>query len=119
VPAPLDFDLRERAVAAYAAGGVTLEQVAARFVIGTATLKRWRARLLSTGSVEPLPHVRGRAPKVDAAGEAALRERVAEQPDAYCWELAERLEARVGVNVDEDTIGRTLRRLGLTRKKRR
>jgi transposase len=76
---------------------------------------QWRA----TGSVEPKERVGGRPPKVDAVCDVVLRELVAAQPDAYCWELAERLHQRTGVQVDEDTIGRALTRLGITRKKRR
>ena len=86
--------------------------------MGPASLKRWVWQWRATGSVEPKKRAGGRPRKVDAACDVVLRELVAEQPDAYCWELAERLHARTGVQVDEDTIGRALRRLGITRKKK-
>lgn len=119
MPAPLDADLRLRVVQTYESGDATVEEVAERFRVGPASLKRWVARWRATGSVEPKKAVGGRPPKIDAACDAVLRELVAEQPDAYCWELAERLHERTGVQVDEDTIGRALTRLGVTRKKRR
>ena len=119
MPAPLDPDLRHRVVQTYENGDATVEDVASRFCVGPATLKRWVWRWRATGSVEPRPPHRGRPPKVTAECDAVLLELVAAQPDAYCWELAERLEARTSVRVDEDTIGRALTRLGITRKKRR
>jgi transposase len=105
MPAPLNVDLRQRAVDA--------------FVIGTASLKRWVRSWRLQQTVEPKPAKGGRPPKLDARCEDVLRTLVEEQPDAFCWELAERLEERTGVKVDEDTVGRALTRLGITRKKRR
>lgn len=119
MPAPLDTDLRLRVVQTYEDGDATVEEVAERFCVGPASLKRWVWQWRATGSVEPKERVGGRPPKVDAACDVVLRELVAAQPDAYCWELADRLHARTGVQVDEDTVGRALTRLGITRKKRR
>lgn len=119
MPAPLSADLRLRVVQTYEGGADTVEEVAARFDVGPASLKRWVWLWRATGSVQPKEAKGGRPPKVSAECDAVLRELVAAQPDAYCWELAERLEARTGVRVDEDTIGRALTRLGITRKKRR
>lgn len=119
MPAPLDLDLRRRVVEAYEGGDGTVEEVAARFVVGPASLKRWVWRWRATGSFEPKARKGGRPPKVDAACDEVLRDLVAAQPDAFCWELAERLHERTGVEVDEDTIGRALTRLGITRKKKR
>lgn len=118
MPAPLSPDLRLRVVQTYENGDDTVEAVAARFEVGPASLKRWVWLWRATGSVEPKERKGGRPPKVSAECDVILRELVAAQPDAFCWELAERLEARSGVRVDEDTIGRALTRLGITRKKR-
>jgi transposase len=117
MPAPLDRDLRLRVVQTYEEGHDTVEHVAERFRVGPATLKRWVWLWRATGSVEPKRRTGGRPPKLTEACERVLRELVAEQPDAYCRELAERLESQTGVRVDEDTIGRALTRLGITRKK--
>jgi transposase len=117
--APLSVDLRQRVVDAYENGDKTVEQVAAQFRVGPASLKRWVAKWRSSGSVAPKPPVGGRPPKLTSACEEVLRTLVEEQPDAYCWELAERLEAKTSVKVDEDTVGRALRRMNLTRKKKR
>jgi transposase len=119
MPAALNADLRLRVVETYENGDDTVEDVAARFRVGPASLKRWVWQWRATGSVAPKPQTGGRPPKMTAECDGILRELVADQPDAYCWELAERLEARNGVRVDEDTIGRALTRLGITRKKKR
>jgi transposase-like protein len=59
MPAPLDTDLRLRVVQTYEGGDATVEEVAERFCVGPASLKRlvwqWRA----TGSVEPKERVGG------------------------------------------------------------
>lgn len=119
MPAPLDPDLRLRVVQTYEDGDDTVENVAARFRVGPASLKRWVWLWRATGSVESKERSGGRPPKMTAECDGVLLELVEAQPDAYCWELAERLEARTGVSVDEDTIGKALTRLGITRKKRR
>jgi putative transposase len=119
MPAPLDVDLRTRVVAAYTNGEGTYDEIARRFVVSPASVSRYLRRSRESGSVAPRPATGGQPHRLGAAGEAVLRALVAEQPDAYCWELADRLLERTGVKLDEDTVGKALRRLGLTRKKRR
>lgn len=119
MPAPLNVHLRQRAVDAYVGGHGTIDEIAGRFVVGPASLKRWVRSWRLHQTVEPKPATGGRPPKLDAHCEEVLRTLVDEQPDAFCWELADRLEERTGVKVDEDTIGRALTRLGITRKKKR
>jgi transposase len=119
MPAPLSVDLRERVVEAYEGGEGSAPSVARRFWVSPASVYRWRKRRRETGSVAPKTYRPGPSPRIDEACAEVLRALVDEQPDAYCWELAERLEQRTGVRVDADTVGRALRRLGLTRKKKR
>lgn len=119
MPAPLDVDLRIRAVQAYLGGDGTIDEVALRFCVGTASLKRWVRLYRTKSDVEPKPAQGGRPFRIGPAEVVVLRDLVAEQPDVFCWELAERLAERTGVSVDEDTIGRALRRLDITRKKKR
>jgi transposase len=64
----------------------------------------------------------GKAPGKDrlvsGAKERKLRELVDKHPDATLVELAKLLERSMRLSVSETTMWRSLRRLGLTRKKR-
>ena len=118
MPRPLSTDLRERVVTAYEKGEGTLEEVAERFGIGMATAKRWVWRWRKEGTLEPRRHP-GNPPLVDDDGLEVLREIVAAHADYTRDELADELDARIGVRVSVATMGRMLRRIGWTRKKRR
>ena len=115
---PLSLDLRRRAVDAYLAGDDSLDQVAARFAIGRASLARWLARQRQTGSLAPSDAKPGPAPKAGLREELALRQAIEEQSDATLRELSARLEERTGVRVGTSAVDRLLARLGLTRKKK-
>ena len=109
---PFSDDLRLRIHEACQAGDSTAE-VAERFAVSTAFVRRLKQRFRQTGSLAPLPGGHGPARKL-AAHEDALRQAVREHPDATPAEHRDRLKlpaARI-------TVWRTLRRLRLTRKKK-
>ena len=115
---PLSMDLRIGAVEAHDNGEGTLQEIADRFCIGRTTLcDLLRLRRL-TGSLEPSKMRGRRAHLVDQAGRERLRVLVAAQPDATIAELTERYNAEAEVSVSEATVGRALKALKLTRKKR-
>ena len=103
---------------AYTRGEGTYDEIARRFVVSPASVSRYLRRHREKGSLAPKPATGGQPRRLDEAGEEVLRALVAEQPDAFCRELADRLLERAGVKLDEDTVGKALRRLGLTRKKK-
>jgi transposase len=105
-------DLRLRIHEACQAGESTAE-VADRFGVSTAFVRRLKQRFRQTGSLAPLPGGRGRALKL-AAFEGELRQAVREQPDATPAELRQRLN----LPASRVTVWRALRRLRLTRKKK-
>jgi transposase len=118
MPKALSTDLRERAVKAYENGEGTLVELGARFGVGEASVKRWVWRWRKDGTLEPRP--RPGAPRiVDAEGHEALREIVTAHPDYTRDELADELQQRIGISVSVATMGRMLKRIGWTRKKRR
>jgi transposase len=109
---PFSDDLRSRIHEACQAGDCTAE-VAERFSVSPAFVRRLKQRFRQTGSLAPKPGGRGPAPKL-AGREQELRQAVRERPDATPAEHRDRLKlpaARV-------TVWRTLRRLRLTRKKK-
>ena len=108
-------DLRERVVAACDAGDATREQIAARFEVSVSWIRKLISRRRQTGSIEPKPRGGGRAPAFDAEAERRLREAVRDNPDATLLELAE----AAGVACGAPVVCRTLKRMGITRKKSR
>ena len=112
------LDLRRRAVEAYEHGTSSLDAVADRFAVGRASLVRWLALHRTTGSVAPRPHAGGPPPAVTPKGEVLLRAWLDDDPSVPQHELAARL-AEVGEPaVCQQTVGRALRRMRLTRKKK-
>lgn len=97
------LSFRRRALRVQEQESLTNQQTADRFGVGIATIARWRQR------IEPKPYPKGRkGGKLDME---QLREDVQAYPDDYQYERA----ARFGVF--PRTIGRALKRLGVTYKK--
>src|SRR4051812_7250027 len=109
---------RRRIIALYQQGWDT-EDVAARFDASVAGVRRVWQQYREEGRDTPAYANCGRRPTLDEAGRDGLVEIVRERPDAFCRELADEVERRLGVRASRQTIGRWLRELGLTRKKSR
>lgn len=109
---PFSDDLRSRIYEACQSGESTSE-VAERFSVSPAFVRRLKQRFGQTGSLAPRPGGRGPAPKL-AGREEELRQAVRERPDATPAEHRDRLR----LPVTRVTVWRALRRLGLTRKKK-
>src|SRR3954452_9694886 len=118
MPKPYSADLRERVLLAGEAG-LPSAIVARHFGVGLSTVYLWRQQARAEGRRCAKPHAGGRAPGIDTAGEAILRALVAQRNDRTLEEYREQLAARAaGRRVSRPTLCRTLRRLGLWRKKR-
>src|SRR5689334_3008922 len=112
---PYSMDLRERVVAACDAGGLTREQIATRFSVSVAWIRKLLRQRRETGSIAPRPRGGGRAPAFDAEADRRLREAVRADDDATLAELAR----AAGVACCPSAVHRALKRLGITRKKSR
>lgn len=108
-------DLRERVVAACDARDGTREQIAARFSVSVAWIRKLLRQRRQTGSIAPKPRGGGRVPAFDTEAAGRLREAVRADDDATLAELAH----AAGVSCCPSAVHRTLVRLGITRKKRR
>ena len=113
--AAYSMDLRVRIAAACDAGDETRAEIADRFAVSESWVRRLLQRRRTTGSLAPKPHGGGQPPAFDAAAADRLRRAVATTPDATLQELAR----ASGVPCSTSAVDRTLRRLGITRKKRR
>jgi transposase len=113
-------DLRERVVAAFDVGGMSDEQVASLFKVGEATVHRWKRLKRETGSLVPkLPNGGGMPPRVAPEQYEVVRAIVRDEPDLTVPEVAWEFHRRTGRSVSPSAMGRTLRKLGFTRKKSR
>jgi len=109
--APISMDLRVRVFEARQAGDTTAE-VAERFAVSPAFVRRLMQRHRQTGSLAPSAAPRGPKPRLAADAER-LRELNAQQPDLTPAEIRQRL----GLKASVLTVWRMLRRLDLTFKK--
>lgn len=117
MPRAYSRDLRQRVVAAVLGGGQPKEAAARGFRVGRSTVYRWVEAALAEGRLEAKPMRGGPEPTIRGEGEAALKRLVAADNHLTLGEYRDRLEQKAGVRVHPWTVGRTFRRLGLTRKK--
>jgi transposase len=111
---PYSMDLRERVVAAVAAGQ-SRRAVAKIFGLGPATVVRWVERQRTSGACAPKP-MDGVCHAVLLAERDWLLARIAAVPDATVRGLRAELAER-GLKVSNDTVWRFLRKARLTFKK--
>ena len=111
---PLSNDLRERVVAA-AAAGESCRSVAARFGVSVSSVVKWSQRQRATGSVAPAKMGGYRKPTLEPH-RAFIVERIAQTSHLTLHGLKDELGAR-GVKVSHNAVWLFLRREGLTFKK--
>jgi transposase len=117
MPAAHSDDLRERVVAAVAAGA-SRREAAARFDVGVSSAIRWTALEKATGSVRPRrPEPVSRSPLEQHAG--WLLDLVAKEPFLTLAELERRILEERGLKITERSIRRFFRRHRISLKKNR
>ena len=107
------LDLRERVVRAVDRGEWTQQQIAERFGVSTAWIKKLLKQRRETGSIAPRPHGGGRRPKYEGRVLKRLEQELRRQPDATLEELRDRTRRDASVMA----VYRALKRLGSRRKK--
>jgi transposase len=111
---PLSDDLRQRIVAAVDAREGSRRELARRFAVDTSTITRLLQLRKQTGSLAPRPHAGGTPPTLDRDGLERLRGLVRDDPDA----TLEQLRDRLGIVGSIMIVWRSLKTLGITRKKK-
>jgi transposase len=111
---PYSQRTRRRIIALYKAGEDTTD-IAAEVGGCVSGVRRVRQRFEETGSLEPRKAKPGAKPKLDVDALKRMADRVAAKPDVTLAELRE----FVGVQLDLSAYCRALKKLGLTRKKKR
>ena len=110
------LDLRKKVLEALEAESSS-NMVAARFGVSGSFVRKLRARVRETGEPGAIPPP-GKARIVDSKGEAIMRDLVDDRPDATLGKLASLFRRHGGRKISETTTWRTLRRMGLSLKKR-
>ena len=112
------MDLRRRVVEAYLRGGVTYAEVAERFSVGEASVSRWLHLHRERGDVTPRRHRGGKPRRIRPEQEPLVHQLVLAHPDWTEAEYARALGEQHGIRASTVTVGRVIRRLGYSLKKR-
>ena len=115
---PLSEDLRRRAVEAYKDADGTLAEIAERFRIGTATLKRWNMVWRETGGFATGYERCGQRPTISTQSNIALLKAILEErSDRTYDELAVAWSEAIGRPVSRSATVRHVLKLGYTLRK--
>jgi transposase len=117
--AALSEDLRWRIVDAWRKRKLSASEIAEQFGVGEATVKRLKKRFLTTKSVTRSAHGGGMPRKIGAPQERLVEALVQAHPDWREDQYADELAKQHGIRVSAVTVGRAIRRLGYSVKKRR
>lgn len=112
-------EFRQKIIEVYEEEKISQAKLAMRFRVALSfvekIIKQWR----ETGDVSPKPHGGGQKLKMSGEQIILVGEWVKEKNDATLDELRQKLEKEANVVVSNSTISRILKRLNLTRKKKR
>lgn len=111
------MDLRQRVLAAVGRG-MARHEVAATFGVSVGTIKRRLAKQQLGADLTPRAPT-GRRRTITPHQLPTLHDQLNAHPDATFAQHAERWNAAHGTSLSQWTIGRAIRRLNWTRKKRR
>jgi transposase len=112
------LDLRQRVIRAYEHGEGSISEIATRFGVSTAFVKKLLYRWRSTGDLAPLAHGGGKPKSLSERQHQLLKRKVRQQSDISLAELQSFLDEEEAVQVHVSTISRALAGLGLPLKKR-
>lgn len=112
------MDLRRRVLRTWQEESLTNQEIADRFGIGVATVVRWKRLFRETGSVAPRPHGGGQPRKIPPDKEGLLEALVKAHPDWTEREYADALFDQQGIEAAASTVGKVIRSMGYTVKKR-
>jgi transposase len=119
MPKAISLDLRQRILKALSQGQ-SQREVAARFEVSEASVKRYKRLHLETGALDTRPRPGNRAARklTDELRQIVIAW-IDEQPDLILPAVAQRLLEQYGVSITASQLSRTLIALGYSRKKTR
>lgn len=114
----LSVDLRRRIIGAWQKQKLTTKELAKVFGVGEASVTRLKRLFRETKSVEPRPHGGGNPRRIPEDQEHLVKQLVLEHPDWTEEHYAEDLAEKHGLAASSVTVGRVIRKLGYSVKKR-
>lgn len=117
MPRAYSVDLRERVMAAVAAG-CPITEVARHFSVSRDAIHDGKRRLAETASWAPSPRCGGRPRALSPTQDLLLRDRIDAVPDATIDELQAWLASTHDIVVGHGTVCRAIARIDRPRKKR-
>jgi transposase len=118
MPLPYSADLRKRVLLAHEHGAGNASTLAGRFRVARSTVRNWVRAAATEGRRVAKPLGRGPAPRLGVPEQEVLRQLVAADNDATLAEYGAQLQMQTGISVSRPVLCVTLKRLGLSRKKR-
>jgi transposase len=109
---------RRKIIKVYEDESISQRKLAKRFSVAPSFIQKLLKQYRETDSVAPKIRTQQTAPKLKDEHLIILNHLVEEHNDATLEELRERLVAEIGIEVSRSTVDRTLRKLGMTLKKR-
>lgn len=111
------LDLRKKVVALYAAGDISIREIAKRFMINKSTVNEWLKLHREQGNLLPKRVGSTRKSQLEEYSEEVKR-MVEEHPDYTLAEYCEYCLEKIGVGLSESAMCRFLQKEKLTRKKK-
>src|SRR3990172_10669598 len=111
-------DLRNRVVKAYLAKEGTIKEIAARFRVSQCFVIMMLKLHRVTGGVKAKEHGGGNPGKIVGKDRDVLGDIIKEKSDMTRAEMALEMKTRTGIEVSVTTIGRMLKKLGYSHKKK-
>ncbi len=115
---PYSLDLRTRIIKAYKDGNITHEEIAERYKLGVATVKRYWRQYQQVGHILPREWTRGRRPYIDSEGLIKVKRLVETYSDSTLDELCDYYNDANKCNVGRSIMFRAVEKLGGKRKKK-
>ena len=119
MPAPLSKDLRRRIFEAYRNGEGTLNDIAERFQVGSASVTRLARLFRQSGTLQAKPHNGGPETRVRPEDMPMIEAWLKQNPSLTQSELAQHYTVHTGRPVSQRSMSRTLAHHGITPKKSR
>jgi putative transposase len=111
------LDLRERVVACYNLGNISLREVADRFMINKNTANKWVNQFKQQGNLLPKKVGTQKTSQLEPYKQEVIK-MVEEHPDYTLAEYCEYCDEKMEVRVSESTMCRYLQQQNLSRKKK-